>query len=92
MITDRLRAVLDNAADYPPETQDQLAVQIDAWLDELDDALWERHFSDLRSEAVFAEMVAAAQQRPFLPFPTPRDMGDEKSAHAPNENEDEEHP
>ncbi len=77
MITDRLREVVDSVAEYPPETQDRLAEQIEAWLDAVDDALWDQHFADPRSQAVFTEMATQAQQGPFLPFPTPKDMGDQ---------------
>jgi hypothetical protein len=76
MITDRLRTALDSAADIPPEAQDQLAARIEAWLDALDDALWDQQFADPRSQAVFAGLAAQAQRGPFLPFPTPADMGD----------------
>jgi hypothetical protein len=76
MITDRLRTAVDSAADIPPEAQDRLASQIEAWLDALDDALWDQQFADPRSQAVFAELAVQAQEGPFLPFPTPSDMGD----------------
>ena len=76
MITDRLRAAVDGAADISPEAQDKLAAQIEAWLDALDDALWDQQFADPRSQAVFAELASKAQEGPFLPFPTPADLGD----------------
>ena len=75
MITDRLRAAVEDATDIPPEAQDQLAARIEAWLDALDDALWDQQFADPRSQAVFAELAAQAQQGPFLPS-APADMGD----------------
>ena len=75
-MTDRLRAAVQSASDIPPVAQDQLAVQIEAWLDALDDALWDQQYADPRSQAVFAELAAQAQEGPFLPFPTPADMGD----------------
>ncbi|HKV85181.1 MAG TPA: hypothetical protein VJN88_11525 [Ktedonobacterales bacterium] len=79
MLTDRLRAVVDSAADFSPDAQDKLAAQIEAWLDALDDALWDQQFADPRSQAIFAEMAAQAEKGPFLPFPTPEDMGDQEA-------------
>ena len=89
MITERLREAVDSAAEYPPEAQERLAEQIEAWLDALDDALWDQHFADSRSQAVFAEMAAQAQQGPFLPFPAPHDMGDQDDDGASENGEDE---
>jgi hypothetical protein len=83
MITDRLRTAVDSAADIPPEAQDRLASQIEAWLDALDDALWDQQFADPRSEAVFAKLAVQAQQGPFLLFPTPVDMGDQEGDQEP---------
>lgn len=79
MLTDPLRAVVDSAADIPTDAQDKLAAQIEIWLDALDDALWDQQFADPRSQAVFAELAAQAEQGPFLPFPTPSDMGDQEA-------------
>jgi len=89
MMTERLREVVDSAAEYPPEAQERLAEQIEAWLDVLDDALWDQQFADPRSQAVFAEMADRAQQGPFLPFPTPKDMGDQDDEEANEDGEDE---
>lgn len=68
MITERLKAVIEDAARLSPEAQDQLAEQI---ADILDEALWDAQFADPLSRGFFDELAAQAERGPSHTWPTP---------------------
>lgn len=74
MLSERLRAAMESAAKLPPETQERLAEEIEA---AIDNALWDAEMNDPRNDEANAALVAHARQQAPLPFPTPRDMGDD---------------
>lgn len=73
-LTERLKAVADNAAQLPPEAQDRLAEQIASVLE---NALWDAQLRDPRHLEVLRGLAGEARRGPKLPMPTPRDTGDE---------------
>lgn len=79
MLTERLRAVVDNmaqnAVELPPEVQDRLAEQVEA---ALENALWDAQLRDPEHLAMLRALADEAMQEPGLPLPTPKDMGDEE--------------
>ena len=71
ILSERLKAAIDSAAQLPRERQDELAARIEALLDELDEVAWDAAFADVRSPNFFAELAAEADAGPHRPFPTP---------------------
>jgi hypothetical protein len=74
MLTKRLQAAVDDAAQLPPEAQDAVAAEIESIIK---DARWDALLSDPRSDAVLRRMVEDAEREEAVSFPTPQDMGDE---------------
>lgn len=75
MLTHRLREAIQNASHLPPDEQDALAAKIES---AVKDALWDALLNDPRSDALLQQMIEDAEKEEALPFPTPRDMGDEE--------------
>jgi hypothetical protein len=73
-MTERLQAAIDDAAQLPPAAQDAVAAEIESLIK---NARWDALLSDPRSDDVLRRMVQEAEKEVAMPFPSPRDMGDE---------------
>lgn len=81
MLIEKLQATVDSMARLSPQQQEELAERIkEALADIVDEAEWDVLIADPRSAAFLDELVAEAEQGPLLPFPAPRDMGDDDPA------------
>jgi hypothetical protein len=77
-MTERLRAAVDSmarsAVQLPEDVQDKLAEELET---ALENALWDAQLRDPEHLAVLRALAEEAMQEPSLPFPAPKDMGDE---------------
>jgi hypothetical protein len=73
-LTERLKAVADNAAQLSPEAQDKLAEQIAS---ALENTLWDLQLRDPRHLEVLRALAEEARRGPKLSMPTPQETGDE---------------
>jgi uncharacterized protein (DUF2267 family) len=69
MITDRLRAVVDSAAQLPPEAQDKVAAQLER---AVRNALWDAQLGDPQYDHILEELIARADEQEPLHFPVPQ--------------------
>jgi hypothetical protein len=74
MLTERLRAVADNAAQLPPEARDRLAEQ---FASVVVNARWDAQVRDPQHLKVLRGLAEEARRGLKLPMPTPRDTSDE---------------
>ena len=69
MLTERLKAAMDNAAHLPPEAQDKVAAQLES---AVTNALWDADLNDPRNDAWLQDWIAEARQDETVDFPMPR--------------------
>lgn len=62
-MTEKLRAVYEQAQELPEETQNELAARIEAMLDELSEREWERIISQPHVIQAIIELEAEAKRR-----------------------------
>ena len=62
-MTEKLRAVYEQAQELPEETQNELAARIEAMLDELSEREWERIISQPHVIQAIIELEEEAKQR-----------------------------
>ena len=74
MLTERLKAVMDSAAQLPPAVQDRLAEEIES---AIDNAVWDAELDDPQYDHLIEALIARARKQDPLPLLTPADMGDE---------------
>jgi hypothetical protein len=74
MLTERLKAVIDSAAQLPAEAQDKLAAQLEA---AIANALWDADLNNPQNDAWLQEWIAEARQDETVDFPRPRVSGTE---------------
>ena len=66
MLNEKSRAAINEAATLPPEAQEALAAQIEAWLA---DARWDALIEDPRGDSFVAELFQQAKKGPFRSLP-----------------------
>jgi len=81
MLTERLKAAMESAAELPPEAQDKLAEEIQ---NAIDNAIWDAQLNDPQYDHIIEALIAKARRGPLLPLPTPADMGDEAEDDGPS--------
>lgn len=62
-MTEKLRAVYEQAQELPEETQNELAARIEAMMDELSEREWERIISQPHVIQAIIELEAEAKRR-----------------------------
>ncbi|HEX6796116.1 MAG TPA: hypothetical protein VF116_00230 [Ktedonobacterales bacterium] len=75
MITERLQAAIESAAQLPAEAQDKVASQLES---AVRNALWDAELNDPQFDQVLDELIARAEAQEPLPFPRPEGWTDEE--------------
>lgn len=70
MLTERLSAAIENAAQLPPDMQDKLAAQLES---AIANAQWDADLNDPQNDAWLQEWIVEARQDDVLDFPKPGD-------------------
>ena len=68
MVTERLQAAIEQAAQLTPEAQDKIAAQLES---AVRNALWDAQLNDPQYDHVLEELIAEAEAQEPLPFPKP---------------------
>lgn len=68
MLNERLKAVLESAAQLPPEAQEKLASQIEA---AIANARWDMDLNDPNNDGWLAEWIQEAHEDEVVDFPKP---------------------
>ena len=69
MLTERLRAAIDNAAQLAPEAQEKVAAQLES---AIANARWDADLNDPQNDAWLSEWIAEARGDQTVDFPQPR--------------------
>lgn len=69
MLTERLKAAVNSAAQLPPDAQEKVATQLE---NAIANALWDADLADPRNDAWLEEWIAEARQDETVEFPEPR--------------------
>ncbi|MGH2516148.1 MAG: hypothetical protein ACRDHP_10885 [Ktedonobacterales bacterium] len=68
MLSERLQAVINSAAQLPADIQDQVAAQLES---AITNALWDADLRDPQNDAWLTEWIAEARQDETVDFPLP---------------------
>ncbi len=66
MLTERLKAAVDNAAQLPPDAQEKIAMHIEG---AIANAHWDADLNDPENDEWLAEWIAEARQDETADFP-----------------------
>jgi hypothetical protein len=69
MLTERLKAAIDSAAQLDPEAQEKVAAQLES---AIANARWDADLNDPQNDAWLSEWIAEARQDETVDFPHPR--------------------
>ena len=68
VLTERLKAAMDSAAQLSPEEKDKVAAQLES---AIVNALWDADLNDPQNDAWLREWIAQARQDETVDFPQP---------------------
>jgi hypothetical protein len=69
MLTERLKAAIDSAAQLDPQAQEKVAAQLES---AIANARWDADLDDPQNDAWLSEWIAEAREDETVDFPQPR--------------------
>jgi len=72
MLSERIRAAVERAANLPAELQERVASEIES---AIDNAVWDAQLRDPANRPIHEALIAEALAGPALPPPTAEELG-----------------